>query len=166
MPELPSGAAHGGSACLRRCDLPVSPQPSRGRPMLLSWFRQLVNRSRRSRSRRPGHRPAAALRPRARLAVECLEERSLLAATATWTGTDVPAGNPLWSDGNNWTITNPDVVGQTVPQNGDNLVFPALASQFKTIPNGQPFGPSPPNPNSVNDLGSLTLAAITIQDSP
>ncbi len=132
--------------------------------MLLTWIRQLMSRPGRSRTRR-ARRLSAAARPRTRLAVECLEERAVPTATATWTGADVPTGNPLWSDGNNWTITNPDVVGQMIPQAGDSLVFPALASQFKTIPSGQPFGPSPPNPNSINDLGSLTLAAITIQDS-
>src|SRR5207244_2095146 len=130
----------------------------RGAIMFGQWLRRMVRyKSGKARKQRG--------RARACLHVERLEERAVPAATATWTGTDAPNGNPTWSDGNNWIITNPDVAGQTVPQNGDNLVFPVIASQFKTVPGGNAFGPSPPNPNSVNDLGALTVASITIQDS-
>jgi autotransporter-associated beta strand protein len=55
------------------------------------------------------------------------------AATRTWTG----ALSVFWSNSGNW--------GGTAPANGDDLVFPAGASQFTTI----------------NNMGSLKLNSIT-----
>src|SRR5437762_13829486 len=96
-----------------------------------------------ARARRPAVRPGRPAPPAIPLRL-CLLEDRCVPALATWTGADVPDGHPNWSDATNWA-------GQAIPQTGDSVTFPALAAKFKT--------------DSVNNLGSLTLGTVSIQDS-
>lgn len=112
------------------------------------------------------------------LKLESLEDRSV-PAVARWTGGAVPPPNagsndPNWSNPNNWA-------GRYVPQNGDDVIFPAgLSSANKppaTVVNNVVFFPVNPNgawlegANSIIDSNyqntynpSMTIGNLVIQD--
>lgn len=106
--------------------------------------------SRRTRGRR---RPV----PR----VEALEDRQLLALT--WTGAAATNG---WADGTVGTLTNWDT--QTIPADGDTLIFPTGALQLSNLNNtadGTGYGLSLTGGGYTLDGALVTLTAAGLSDT-
>src|SRR5580658_7544910 len=92
------------------------------------------------------------VRPQQRLNFEPLEDRLTPATTYTWTG---GGGSGNWSVATNWS-NNAGLTGaQSYPQNGANLVFPALIAT-PAIPN--PSRPTNDNLSSLTSVNSITFS--------